>query len=67
MWSAAWLYKATGDEDFLQQAESKVESLGDQKEFSWDNKAPGAWVSTWPFRKLKFIVKKLTKIAIFIK
>jgi len=51
VWSAAWLYKATGDEDFLQQAESKVESLGDQKEFSWDNKAPGAWALLYSLTK----------------
>ncbi|CAL4104840.1 unnamed protein product, partial [Meganyctiphanes norvegica] len=51
VWSAAWLYYATGDDSYLSAAESAYVSgdLGDASEFSWDDKTVGAQVLLYQF------------------
>lgn len=44
MWAAMWLYKATNNDGYLNQALQLVNSVG-TSEFSWDLKGPGALVS----------------------
>ena len=47
-WAAAWMYKATGENTYLQKAESFYDqfNLGETpSEFSWDNKVAGVQVS----------------------
>jgi len=44
-WAAAWLYKATGEADYLADAQQHFQSFGLQQrasEFSWDGKHAGA-------------------------
>ncbi|KAK6921453.1 Carbohydrate binding domain CBM49 [Dillenia turbinata] len=45
LWAATWLYRATGDQYYLQYVIDNAESLGGtggaMKEFSWDNKYAG--------------------------
>ncbi|CAK8681039.1 unnamed protein product [Clavelina lepadiformis] len=47
LWSAAWLYKASGLQRYLDAVESRYSSYGGSNlapEFSWDNKYPGVQV-----------------------
>ncbi|XP_062184917.1 endoglucanase 13-like [Phragmites australis] len=48
LWSAAWLYEATGDEGYLQYVSQNAEAFGGTGwavlEFSWDNKYAGLQV-----------------------
>merc|ERR1739838_1239817 len=47
LWSVAWLYKATGDDKYLNDLKSNYNSMGGGNtagEFSWDNKYPGVQV-----------------------
>ena len=37
-WGAVWLYRATGENIYLDKAESLAGSLGEPEEISWDNK-----------------------------
>lgn len=43
LWSAAWLYKATGEEQYLDKANSYYQSK-DVGELSWDEKTAGATI-----------------------
>lgn len=47
-WSAAWLYKATGEDKYRQEADGYMTSSGQgfstPSEFSWDGKWPGAQI-----------------------
>lgn len=46
VWAAAWLYKASGEQIYLNKAESLWKTIGGKtpNEFSWDNKIHGAAV-----------------------
>uniref|UniRef100_M8D2G9 cellulase n=1 Tax=Aegilops tauschii TaxID=37682 RepID=M8D2G9_AEGTA len=48
LWGAAWLYEATGDEDYLDYVARNAEAFGGTgwavREFSWDNKYAGVQV-----------------------
>lgn len=45
-WAAAWLYRATGETHYLQEAKQHYSKINTQwvSEFSWAEKAPGAMV-----------------------
>ena len=45
-WAAAWMYKATQEQTYLDEAESRWNAIGGKtpNEFSWDNKVHGASV-----------------------
>ncbi|MEO0867354.1 MAG: glycoside hydrolase family 9 protein [Cyanobacteria bacterium J06642_11] len=43
-WGAAWLYKATGDEQYLQKAEANYQHLGTDWTHNWDDKSYGTGV-----------------------
>ena len=43
-WGAAWLYKATGDEDYLDKAEAQYQGLNPAWTHNWDDKSYGAAV-----------------------
>ncbi len=48
MWGALWLYRATGDAQYLYKAQAAWDefALGEGAvQFSWDDKRPGAYVS----------------------
>lgn len=44
LWAAAWLYRASGDQRYLQFVLDNASSSGDMSEFSWDNKNAGVQV-----------------------
>lgn len=47
MWGALWLYKATGERKYLQDAERKYRASGGggiARVFSWDDKRAGSQV-----------------------
>ena len=47
MWGALWVYKATGDNTYLEKAENFYNQFGYQYKtsvFSWDEKTPGAQI-----------------------
>ncbi|XP_045615169.2 endoglucanase E-4 [Procambarus clarkii] len=46
LWAAAWLYRATGDSNYLNKAKQHWNEFGlgnPPQQFSWDSKAPGAY------------------------
>ena len=43
-WGAIWLYRATGDDGYLNKAEQISNTLGNVEELSWDNKAAGVQI-----------------------
>ena len=48
MWGAMWLYKATGDQTYLNKAKQQFDngqSSAGLPGFSWDDKKAGAYVS----------------------
>ncbi|CAH1777623.1 unnamed protein product, partial [Owenia fusiformis] len=46
LWSAAWLYRATNDAQYLTAARSHYQS-GHNTEYSWDNKWVGGYLLMW--------------------
>jgi len=54
VWAAAWLYYATNDQSYLDQAESLYNQYGlnyRPQDFGWDNKVAGVQVSEKPANK----------------
>merc|ERR1711976_392242 len=48
-WGSAWLYKATGGQQYLDKARNYANQVGGASEFSWDNKAAGCWAMLCEF------------------
>ena len=47
LWAVAWLYKATGEDQYLDTLRQRYDSYGagnNPGEYSWDNKFPGVQV-----------------------
>ena len=46
VWAAAWIYKATDEQEYLEKAKSIYQYFGmgrSEEVFSWDNKKPGIY------------------------
>ena len=62
MWSAAWLYKATGESDYLVKARQLTVNK-DVSEFSWDEKTIGAYIIMAQLTKEQQFVDKVVSFC----